>query len=41
MEELRVIGGGPLYLKVGKRVLYRKDHLDEWVAAFERLSTAE
>jgi len=41
LEELRVLGGGPLYLKVGKRVLYRKDHLDEWLAAFQCQSTAE
>jgi excisionase family DNA binding protein len=41
LEELRVIGGGPLYLKPGKRVLYRKDLLDEWAEAFERQSTAE
>jgi len=41
LEELRVIGGGPLYLKTGKRVVYRKDRLDGWAEGFERLSTAE
>jgi hypothetical protein len=41
LEELRVIGGGPLFLKLGRRVVYRMENLDEWAAGHERRNTAE
>ena len=41
LEKLRVYGGGPKYLKLGRLVRYRPQDLDEWM--FERLtgSTSE
>lgn len=41
LEELRVIGGGPLFCKLGKRVVYRMEHLDAWASEHERRNTAE
>lgn len=33
LDKLRVTGGGPEFFRLGrKKVLYRKDHLDAWVA---------
>ena len=41
LEALRVHGGGPPYVKLNRRVLYRRAALDEWLAAHERNHTAE
>jgi predicted DNA-binding transcriptional regulator AlpA len=40
LEKLRVSGGGPKYIKIGRRVYYDPDDLDEWLAAQKRLSTS-
>jgi hypothetical protein len=40
LETLRVRGGGPAYLKLKKRVRYRRRDLFEWLAAGRRTSTA-
>jgi len=39
-EKLRVSGGGPAYLKLGRRVVYRRDDLDAWLIAKRRQSTS-
>ena len=31
LERYRVIGDGPPYLRVGRRVLYRRADLDAWI----------
>jgi excisionase family DNA binding protein len=31
LERLRSVGGGPKFAKAGRRVLYRKEWLDEWI----------
>lgn len=31
LEKMRVYGGGPKYLKLGRAVRYRVEHLDDWV----------
>jgi excisionase family DNA binding protein len=41
LEKLRVVGGGPRYAKVGRRVLYRRQDLDAWITAGARGSTSE
>jgi excisionase family DNA binding protein len=41
LAKLRVYGRGPLFLKIGKAVRYRRSDLDEWVAASCRRSTSE
>ena len=41
LETWRVRGGGPLFLKVGRRVIYRRRDLDAWLAERERASTSD
>lgn len=33
LEKLRVVGGGPAFSKLGRRVVYAKDDLELWVRA--------
>ena len=40
-EKLRVFGGGPLFLKVGRRVVYDPADLDAWLATKRRRSTSD
>jgi excisionase family DNA binding protein len=37
----RCEGGGPAYVKMGARVLYRRADLDAWVAGRRVLATAQ
>ncbi len=41
LEKLRVTGGGPAYLKLGRRVVYEASDLDDWKAARRTLSTSQ
>ena len=41
LEKLRVKGGGPDHLKVGRRVLYDPVTLAEWLEGHRRNSTSE
>ena len=41
LETWRVRGGGPHFLKVGRRVVYRRRDLDAWLADRERASTSD
>ena len=40
-EKLRLTGGGPVYVKLGRRVAYRVEDLDAWLAARRRRSTSD
>lgn len=40
-EKLRLTGGGPVYSKIGRRVVYRVEDLDAWLAANRRRSTSD
>lgn len=40
-EKLRLTGGGPTYSKMGRRVVYRVEDLDAWLAASRRRSTSD
>ena len=40
-EKLRLTGGGPIYSKIGRRVVYRIDDLDVWLASNRRRSTSD
>lgn len=40
LEKLRVHGGGPLYIRVGRVVVYDPDDLDIWLEAHKRRSTS-
>jgi predicted DNA-binding transcriptional regulator AlpA len=41
LEKLRLSGGGPCFIKLGKRVAYHVDDLDSWLAANRRRSTSD
>jgi len=41
LATLRSRGGGPPYIKLGSRVLYRKIDIDRWLEAGLRSSTSE
>ena len=41
LEKLRLYGGGPTYIKVGKRVVYDISDLDAWLASRRRQSTSQ
>ncbi len=41
LAHYRVRGGGPPFVKLGGRVRYRGDSLEEWVSSMERTSTSE
>lgn len=41
LEKLRVTGGGPVFCKLDRRVVYRVTDLDAWVASRRVGSTSE
>lgn len=41
MEALRVSGGGPPFLRIGRAVRYRRSDVEAWLAARVRRSTSE
>lgn len=40
LNKLRVFGGGPPYVKIGRRVVYQVTALDEWLVSKRRASTS-
>ena len=41
LSKRRVFGGGPKYLKLGRRVVYDVRDLDAWLEAHRRASTSD
>jgi predicted DNA-binding transcriptional regulator AlpA len=41
LNKLRVFGGGPVFLKLGRRVAYDVADLDAWLASKRRRSTSD
>lgn len=41
LERYRVTGEGPEYLKLGRRVFYHREKLDEWIELKWRRSTSD
>ena len=41
LERWRVDGVGPAYVKAGRRVLYRMEDVETWLAGSRRRSTSE
>lgn len=41
LDKLRLTGGGPLFSKFGRRVVYDPDDLDSWSAQFKRANTSQ
>ena len=41
LNKLRVFGGGPVFLKLGRRVAYDVSDLDAWLSERRRRSTSD
>lgn len=41
LERWRTEGNGPRYVKIGRRVHYRREALDDWIIKQERGNTSE
>lgn len=41
LEKLRVTGGGPTFIKLGRAVRYQQDALEQWVAERRCRSTTD
>jgi hypothetical protein len=41
LDKLRVYGGGPLYIKVGARVVYDRMDLDTWLIGKKVANTSQ
>jgi hypothetical protein len=41
LDKLRLHGGGPIYSKIGRRVVYDPADLDQWLGAHRQASTSE
>jgi len=41
LERLRLTGDGPKFIKASRRVLYRLEDLETWIASRVRSSTSE
>ena len=41
LDKLRVYGGGPLYIKVGARVIYDRLDLDTWLIGKKVANTSQ
>lgn len=41
LNKLRVFGGGPVFLKLGHRVVYDQTDLDAWLNGKRRRSTSD
>lgn len=41
LEKFRLTGGGPMYSKIGKTVLYKKTDLDAWMESHKVSSTSQ
>jgi hypothetical protein len=41
LNKLRCYGGGPLYLKLGRRVVYDRLDLDQWLAGKKVANTGQ
>jgi hypothetical protein len=41
LDKLRVYGGGPLYIKVGARVVYDRLDLDTWLVGKKVANTSQ
>ena len=41
LAKLRLSGKGPAFCKLGRRVVYRREDLADWLSGNRRLSTSE
>jgi hypothetical protein len=40
LNKLRCVGGGPVFIKIGRRVVYSMKDLDQWLSERRRASTS-
>jgi predicted DNA-binding transcriptional regulator AlpA len=41
LNKLRLTGGGPVFIKLGRRVLYNMQDLEAWLQQHRRTSTSD
>jgi hypothetical protein len=41
LERHRVAGTGPRFVRLRRRILYRREHIDEWITLCTRHSTSD
>ena len=41
LAKMRLYGGGPVFLRAGRSILYRREDLDKWLVSLSRLSTSD
>ena len=41
LEKLRIVGGGPHFVRLGGAVRYQVEDLDSWIAANRRRTTSD
>ena len=41
LQRWRADGSGPVYIKMGRHIRYRKEHIEKWLDKQSRHSTAE
>lgn len=41
LSKMRLTGEGPTYIKMGRRVAYRPEDIQDWLTARRRLSTSD
>lgn len=41
LEKFRQVGAGPVFLKIGRSVVYRQSDLDSWLESRLRISTSD
>jgi len=41
LERMRVRGGGPAYSRIGRRVVYDRAAVDQWIAANRHANTSQ
>jgi predicted DNA-binding transcriptional regulator AlpA len=41
LDKLRIYGGGPVFLKIGRRVLYDPRDVEAWASARRRTNTSD
>jgi predicted DNA-binding transcriptional regulator AlpA len=41
LDKLRIYGGGPLFIKVGARIVYDRTDIDSWLASKKIANTSQ
>jgi len=41
LAKMRLSGGGPAFIKMGRRVAYRPADIEAWLASHRRISTSD